>query len=180
MKYPDDLPTAGSIGLVHVEGVVGEAIRVAQLLDGDGFRDFEHAFMLYGRGEDAEESSVIEAEVGGVRFASLAEYRGRRVLWLPCPPELSTAMMTTAMTYFGVPYSFTDYAAIAAHRLRSPLARSFQDWVKASHHVICSQLVVACADKAGWGLVGNEWAGYVTPGRLAGLAPEGTKPQLIQ
>ena len=112
--YPGCLPPPGSIGLVKIEGLVGEAIRVAQFLDGDGFRDFEHAFILYGRGDSLEESMVVEAEVGGVRTVSLAEYRGRKVLWIPCPPEYSTGMMTAAMTYFGVPYAFTDYAAIAA------------------------------------------------------------------
>lgn len=178
--YPGCLPTVGSIGLVKVKGVVGDAIRVAQLLDGDGFRDFEHAFILYGRGESVEESMVVEAETEGVRMVSLAEYKGRKVLWLTCPEDRSTAMMKAAMTYLGVPYSFTDYAAIAAHRLRSPLAKPFEEWVRASHHVICSQLAVACADKAGWGLVGNEWDGWVTPGKLAGLAPKGTKPVLIQ
>lgn len=176
------LPPAGSIGLVKVEGVVGEAIRVAQALIGDGFQDYEHAFVLYQKlGGDAFSSSqIVEAEAGGTRLASLSEYRGRRVLWLPCPPELSAAMIAAAMTYVGVPYSYTDYAAIATHHLRLPGADDLKYLVNASHHVICSQLAAACADKAGWGLVADEWPGYVTPGSLAKLVPAGEQPVLIQ
>ena len=180
--YPDCLPTAGSIGLVKVQGVTGDLIRLGQLLDGDGFEDFEHAFVLYVRGDSLESSMVVEAEVGGVRTASLAEYRGREVLWLPCPSSASTAMQTSVMTYLGVPYSFTDYAAIAAHHLRLPVSSLLEEIVKHSHHVICSQLAAACAEKAGWELAPVDflWPGLVTPGRLAKWAPAGDEPVLIQ
>jgi len=175
------LPPAGSIGLVKVEGVVGEAIRVGQWFDGDGFEDYEHAFMLYQRGSQAALSTVVEAEPGGTRFAGLEEYRGRKVLWLPCPEQYTTAMMMAAVTYVGLPYSFTDYAAIAAHHLHLPVARLLEAVVEHSHHVICSQLATACADKAGWPLFPpGEWPGYVTPGALAKLVPAGTEPQLIE
>ena len=173
------LPPAGSIGLVHVEGIVGEAIRVGQLLDGDGFRDFEHAFILYQAG-DLADARVIEAESEGVRSAPLAEYTGRRVLWLPCPPQYSTGMQVAAVSYIGVPYAYTDYAAVAAHRLRLPVGGVLRRIVQRSHHVICSQLAAACADKSGWPLVRSVWPGYVTPGKLAGLAPEGAVPELIE
>lgn len=174
------LPPAGSIGLVHIEGTAGEAIRVAQWLNGDGFEDYEHAFVLYQRADDIAICTVIEAEAGGVRMTSLQEYEGRKVLWLPCPEPLSAAMITAAITYVGVPYSFTDYAAIAADTLGFSWKNKLKQYVETSHHVICSQLAAACADKAGWELVANEWSGYVTPGDLAKLAPKGTVPQLVE
>lgn len=174
------LPPAGSIGLVHVEGAVGEAIRIAQWFNGDGFKDYEHAFVLYQRADDIAVCTVIEAEVGGARMTSLQEYEGRKVLWLPCPENLSAAMIAAAVTYVGVPYSYTDYAAIAAHTLEWSWADKLKQYVEASHHVICSQLAAACADKAGWELVANEWSGYVTPGDLAKLAPAGAVPQLVE
>jgi hypothetical protein len=175
------LPPAGSIGLVRVEGAVGEAIRIGQWLDGDGFKDYEHAFVLYSRADDIANCTVIEAETTGARMGSLQEYEGRRVLWLPCPPEHSTAMVTAAMTYLGTPYAYTDYAAIAAHRLRLPMSGMLEHLVAYSHHAICSQLAAACADKAGWPLLSwDEWPGYVTPGALAKLAPPGAEPVLVE
>lgn len=175
------LPPAGSIGLVKVEGMVGEAIRVGQWLDGDGFADYEHAFVLYQRADDIAICTVIEAETNGVRMTSLQEYEGRKVLWLPCPENLSTAMISAAVTYVGVPYAFTDYAAIAAHRLRLSISGMLEHVVSHSHHVICSQLAAACADKAGWPLLPwDEWPGLVTPGALSKLAPAGAQPQLVE
>lgn len=180
-------PPAGSIGLVHVDGVVGEAIRVGQWFDGDGFEDYEHAFMMYQRGSSADLCTVIEAGTEGVQMVGLEKYRGRKVLWLPCPDQYSSSMMIAAITYVGVPYSYTDYAAIAAHRLHQPVSELLELIVKHSHHVICSQLVWACAQKSGWVLDGSTlpwsnstWAGYVTPGKLAQLVPAGTEPQLIE
>lgn len=175
------LPPAGSIGLVKVEGVVGDAIRVAQWMDGDGFLDYEHAFVLYTRTDDIATCTVVEAETTGARMTSLQEYEGRKVLWLPCPEQYSAAMVVAAMTYVGVPYAFTDYAAITAHRLRLPMAGMLEHVVAHSHHVICSQLAAACADKARWPLLPwNEWPGLVTPGSLSKLAPSGAVPQLIE
>lgn len=181
---PQDLPPAGSIGLVRVEGPVGEAIRLAQFFNGDGFEDFEHAFVLYAVGVQGgtglNEPQVIEAEQGGVVMSPLSKYAGRQVLWLPCPAALGTGVIAAAATYLGVPYSYADYFAVAAHRLDSPLDKPLREWVARSHHVICSQLAAACADKAGWNLVKDIYPGYVTPARLASLAPADQILQLIQ
>lgn len=176
-----NIPPAGSIGLVKVEGLVGDAIRVAQLLNDDGFADYEHAFVLYGAGPDVENSWIIEAEGGGVVSSRLSKYEGRKVLWLDCPPVYASAMTAAAIHYIGVPYSYTDYFAIAAHTLSGgPVSRVLKDLVDKSHHVICSQLAAACADKAGWPLLPADlWPGYVTPAHLAGLAGPDVQPEVV-
>jgi len=175
------IPPAGSIGLVRIKGLVGQAIRVGQFLDGDGFRDFEHAFVLYQRGSSAELCTVVEAEPRGARLAGLDEYKGRQVLWLSCPEQYAASMLAAAVTYVGVPYSFTDYVTVAAHHLHLPVSKLLEYVVEHSHHVVCSQLVVACADKAGWPLLPeHDWPGFVTPGRLAQLAAADAEPTLVE
>jgi len=69
-----------------------------------------------------------------------------------------------------VPYSFLDYAAIAAHRLHVPGAILLRRYVRSTKHLICSQLVDAAYARAGVHLFDDgRWPGYVTPSELAGL-----------
>ena len=80
------MPDRGDIGLVAIEGGAGQLIRIGQWLNGDGYRDYEHAFVYVGDGE------IVEAQPGGARLAQLSEYDGRPILWLPCPDEFRTAV----------------------------------------------------------------------------------------
>lgn len=174
-----DLPPLGSIGLVRVEGITGELIRIGQWLNGDGFEDYEHAFILVDGG-DPGPAQVIEAEPGGVRRVPLSEYSGRDVLWLPCPPELGAGVVSAAEAYLDVPYSYADYFAIAAHRLMLDPVHLFPHVVDGTHHVMCSQLTAACARKSGWPLMQqHQWDGYTTPADLYRLAPRDAVAQRI-
>ncbi len=149
-------------------GGAGRLIRLGQWLNGDGFADFEHAFVLVGGGE------LVEAEPGGARSAPLSEYDGRSIRWstgrLQLTDDQRTAIVAAARGYLGVPYSFLDYAALAAHRFRLPGNSLVKGYVADTRHQICSQLVDQCYRDAGVQLFHDgRWPGYVTPADLNGL-----------
>ncbi len=152
-------PQPGDIGVTQVEGDVGRLIRLGQWLNGDGFADYEHAFVYIGNGQ------IVEAEPGGARVAELTEYNARNVAWLRCPPEHREAVAAVARKFTdpAVPYSAADYFALAAHRLHLPIPW-LRDYVKSSGHMICSQLADRAASNGGWQLFADKrWDGYVTP-----------------
>jgi hypothetical protein len=155
----------GRIGLVSIHGEVGNLIRVGQYLNGDGFSQWEHAFMDLGDG------TVIEAEPGGARIRPLSEYDGIEVYWCDAiyaeVPEIKKGIIARmARDYEHVPYSFLDYDALFVHRLHIPVP-GLKDYIASSGHLICSQLVDAAYSDAGWYIfTDHRWTGYVTPGDL--------------
>lgn len=152
----------GDFGLVSIKGGVGFLIRVGQFLNGDGFRDYEHAFIYVGDGK------IVEAEPGGALISDLSEYDGRPIMWstglISVPDWQRTDLAEDAKKFEGVPYSFLDYLAIALYRLgiKHP---GVAKRVKDSKHYICSQLVAQIyADN---GIPLTEYPPYlVTPGKL--------------
>lgn len=131
-------PLPGDFALVSIKGGVGFLIRVGQWLNGDGFRNYEHAFIYLGDGK------IVEAEPGGALISDLAEYDGRPIMWstglVPVQDWQRTDIVADALKFEGVPYSFLDYLAIALYRLgiKHPgIAKRVED----SKHYICSQLV---------------------------------------
>jgi cell wall-associated NlpC family hydrolase len=158
-------PEPGDFELTKIAGEGGELIRIGQLLNGDGFEDYEHARLYLGGGQ------VLEAEPGGARIAPVGEVAGG--LWstgkIPLTGAQRTAIVAAARGYVGTPYSAADYFALAAHRLHLPLP-GLKAYVASSGRMICSQLVDRCYQDAGVHLFNdNRWPGYVTPGSLAGL-----------
>ncbi|MFE0465070.1 hypothetical protein ACFW1A_38025 [Kitasatospora sp. NPDC058965] len=162
------LPRPGDFAVVQMAGEVGRLIRVGQWLNGDGFADYEHAFLLVGDDE------VIEAEPGGARQAPLAEYAGRPIRWstghIALTNDQRAAVVAAARGYLKVPYSFLDYAALASHRFRVPGNSVLRGYVADTRHQICSQLVDQCYRDAGITLFDDgRWPGYVTPADLGRL-----------
>ncbi|MEU7229466.1 hypothetical protein [Streptomyces chrestomyceticus] len=154
------LPMPGDIGLTRINGDVGRLIRIGQWLNGNGFGDYQHAFLVLP-GE-----MLIEAEPGGATIRSLSAYDGVDVLYV-CPEGLTDArrdaICAVCRGYEGVPYSFLDYLAIAVHRLRLPFP-GLRRYVAATGHMICSQLVDQSYQNAGVRLFDDgRWSGYVTP-----------------
>ena len=154
----------GDFGLVRIVGDVGRMIRVGQWLLGDGFADFEHAFVYVGGGR------IVEAQPGGARETGLADYDGRPVVWstgkVSVTGEQRAAIVAAAYSYRGVPYSFADYVSLTLARfhVRVPLVRRF---VAGTGHMICSQLVDQCYQDAGVHLFADRRRpGDVTPGDL--------------
>lgn len=157
-------PQPGDFAVVRMAGATGRLIRAGQWLNGDGFADYEHAFIYAG------DDTVIEAEPGGAKYTPLDEYNGVPMLWstgrIPLADGQRTAILAAAEQYIGTPYSFADYAAIAAHRLHLSTG-----WLRRrianTGHMICSQLVDQAYADAGVTLFDDgRWPGYVTPGDL--------------
>ncbi|HTI77440.1 MAG TPA: hypothetical protein VL634_20745, partial [Mycobacterium sp.] len=154
----------GDIGCTQIQGDVGRLIRFGQWLNGDGFADFEHAFVYLGNGQ------IIEAEPGGAREAELDEYDSRTIVWLRCPDQYRQAVTESAEALEGKPYSFLDYLALAAHRFHLPIP-GLRHYIDSTGHLICSQLADRAAELGGWVLFADgRWPGYVTPADLARLA----------
>lgn len=161
-------PASGDFGLCRITGGVGLLIRTGQWLAGGGFTDLEHAFVYVGDGR------IVEAEPGGARLADVAEYADRPIRWstdrIPLRDEQRTRIVAAARGYVGVPYSFADYAAIAAHRFHLPGGPALRHYVATSEHMICSQLVDQAYLDADVHLFSDgRWPGYVRPADLYGL-----------
>lgn len=158
------VPVPGDFGLTQISGGAGRLIRFGQWLNGDGFANFEHAFMYLGNGQ------IIEAEPGGARIRPVTEYAPQNVRWSTGHFSLTevqrTRIVARARAFEGVPYSFADYAALAAHRLRIPVP-GLKKYIYNSGHEICSQIVDVCYQAAPFQLFTDDrWPGYVTPGAL--------------
>ncbi|MFI9271268.1 hypothetical protein ACIGXM_11225 [Kitasatospora sp. NPDC052896] len=165
----DHQPQPGDIGLTTITGAVGRAIRVGQWLNRDGFANYEHAFVVL------DDETLIEAEPGGAVIRPLTEYQDRHVLYASpeLTPEQRDRIVRRARRMVGVPYSFLDYAALAAHRFRLPVP-GLRRYVAATGHMICSQLADAAYREAGVILFGDgRWPGYVTPADLYDLLGRG-------
>ena len=162
-----DLPDVGDFEVVHMGGDSGKLIRFAQWLNGNGFKDYEHARIYVGNGQ------IVEAQPGGARLAPWSPDDGG--LWstglIPLTALQRSALVSAARKYIGTPYSAADYFAIAAVRLKFGLLVPYlHGYVATSRHMICSQLVDQCYQDAGVHLFNDgRWPGYVTPGALADL-----------
>jgi hypothetical protein len=153
------LPLVGTIGLTRVSGEVGEAIKFGQFLNGQGFKGWEHAFLLGPHGK------ILEAKPGGARIGSVDEYS--RIHWCTAIAGQYTetqlgGIWVGAQQYVGTKYSFLDYAALSAHRLHIP-APGLKKYIKSTGHMICSQLVDQAYFDGGAHLFKGVWQGYVTP-----------------
>lgn len=159
-------PLPGDFGLTSISGDVGRLIRVGQWLNGDGYANFEHAFIYMGGG------LIMEAEPGGARIRPLSEYPAYTVKWsaghFSLTPAQRNVIVTRARKFDGTPYSVLDYFALALHRLHIP-APGLRSYIRTSKHVICSQLVDICYQAAGVQLFTDRWPGDVTPGDLSCL-----------
>jgi hypothetical protein len=159
-------PQPGDIGLTQIHGGVGLGIRIGQWLNGDGFADYEHAFVVVGEVDGYDGPQLIEAEPGGARQMPLVTYDADRVAYLHCPESDRDAVAAAALELIGTPYSFLDYGSLALHRLHIP-APLLRRYIRSSGHEICSQLADLAACRGGWHLyTDGRWPQDVTPGDL--------------
>ncbi|MFF1284350.1 hypothetical protein ACFVY4_26860 [Streptomyces sp. NPDC058299] len=158
------VPQPGDIGLTSITGPVGRLIKVGQWLNGDGFGAYQHAFIVLPG------DRLIEAMPGGAIVAPLSKYADREVLYVTLPGLTDAqrkAIGDCALRYEGVPYSFLDYVALAAHRFRLPVP-GLRRYVESTGHQICSQLCDRAYRDAGQRLFDDgRWDGYVTPMAIA-------------
>jgi hypothetical protein len=159
-------PLPGDIGLTQIHGQVGKLIRLGQWLNGDGYHDYEHAFVYVGYGTDG----LVEAEPGGARIGHLSQYDASRIVWstglVSLTDDQRARVTAAALRYAALktPYSFADYGLLAAKRLHIWVPGR-DAYVRSSKSMICSQLVARCYADAGVPLF-DGWTGDVTPGDL--------------
>lgn len=151
----------------------GGFIRLGQWADGLGFGEYEHAAIYIGDG------LIVQAANSGTQLARADSYDHNDTLWSTGVITLSDAqreaICKAARWYVGTPYSWMDYAALAAHRLHLlPATNWLKKYVASSKHMICSQLVDQCYEDAGMHLFQDKrWPGFVAPGDLALLLING-------
>lgn len=131
-------PKPGTIGLCKIDGWVGRGIVLGQALSGDA-SGWSHAFLV------VDGLKVIQAMPGGAEWASLDWYmQPGHAVFLPGWPDLSDTQRAfipeVAAKLIGTPYSFLDYASLAALALQIPVPFTRRR-VESSGHMICSQLV---------------------------------------
>lgn len=171
-------PKPGDIGLTQISGWGGRAIRLGQWLNGDGYADYEHAFVVteYRQGLPTT-PWIVEAMPGGAQHVK-NWHDPARTRYLVCPDEHREAVAAAARGFVGVPYSWLDYTSLALHRFHVP-APHLRAYIRDSGHMICSQLADAAADRGGWHLFDDgRWEADVTPGDLNRLwvsLPEGER-----
>lgn len=155
-------PQVGDFGVVPIPGRGGRLIRIGQWLNGDGYADFEHAYVM------VEPHRVVEAKNDGAGYSTLVHAGS---LWYSCPEESREAVAREAVALIGVGYSWVDYFALAAVRFKLAwTSKTLRRYVTGSGEMICSQLVDAAYQRAGVQLFDDgRLPGDVTPGDLYGL-----------
>lgn len=154
-------PQQGDFGVTRVSSSVGRLIRLGQWLNGDGYADYEHAFIVMPQGR------VVEAQPGGARLVT-RPYADEMTIYSHYTLNSATRdrIVSEAMKTLGTPYSFLDYLALVLHRfhIRTP---GLKRYIESSGHMICSQLVDRVYANAGVHLfVDGRWCGDVTPADL--------------
>lgn len=148
----------GDVGFSTIGGRVGALVNLGQALLRDSCR-YSHTFLVLDGG------MVLEAMPGGARL---------RRIDLDEPGAYARLPLTTAQRYevdkrgrdlVGTPYSFLDYAALAAWEWNLPGRQRLRSYVSSSGHMICSQLVDYVLCSAGFHLFSDgRLPQDVTPG----------------
>ena len=183
-------PLPGAFGLSRTYGATGAGIHLGQFLLGEP-TSYGHAFLVL------DDDEVIEATTRGAVITPLRQYLSRpagHVVFCDRPVQDYVArhvdptipagrhfedfarqgVVATARSLIGTPYSWADYAALAAHRYRIPGHERLRRFVADTGRLICSQLVDEAYRRAGIHLFDDgRWPGYVTPGALDHYRQEG-------
>jgi hypothetical protein len=129
-------PLPGDFAVVRILGDVGRLIRVGQWLDGDGYENYEHAFIDVGDGQ------LVEAQPHGAR------------------------LVAAARSYIGVPYSFLDYGSLALARfhVRPPVVTRYI--ADTHHMICSQLVDQCYVDAGVHLFTDGRFPGDVTPGNL--------------
>lgn len=166
--YVPYMPSMGDFGVVPTPGIGGVLIRFGQWLNGDGFADYEHAFVYVGSG------LIVESQADGARMTDLTNYNPSSIAWYEAPRFKGEQIANEAVNLIGTPYSWMDYFALAAVRFNLPMSsKILRKYVADSGHMICSQLVDEAYLRAGVHLFNDgRLPGDVTPADLYQLIVE--------
>jgi len=175
----------GDLGFTRITGFTGWWVNLGQALTGDACR-YTHVFVVM------DDDTVLEAMPNGARFAPLdREYKTDVVYTrLPLSPEQRTQVVVEARRLMsrkgGIPYSFTDYLALAlAHWGFKP--KWLRNYISKSGRMICSQLADYLLSHSGFDVFSDDRLSQdVTPGdlyygtdlRFLGSTKAGENPEL--
>jgi hypothetical protein len=163
-------PEPGDFAVVSVSGQGGALISAMERIAYDHSTHWDHAFIYIGQG------CIVQAMTGGAETAPLGSYAyaiwSTGILFPTAPQRRAIVAAANADAARKVPYSYLDYAAIAAHRFHIP-APGLREYIASTSHLICSQLVDQCWADAGYHLFDDgRWPGYVSPFDLGQMLTE--------
>lgn len=162
-------PKPGDFGCISYDSTGGHLItfgeKVMNALGDKGLTQYDHAFIVVER-MSAYGVRVIEARPRGAGYNTYG-VNDERIAWshLELTQEQRSDIVDAAESFLDTPYSWLDYAAIAAHSLHLPVP-GLKDYIKSTKSMICSQLVDQCYRDAGIELFPGRWPGYCTPSEL--------------
>jgi hypothetical protein len=160
-------PRPGDFAVVDIRTRTSRRVRLAKALSRGGFIMFDHAVICSRVRRDGT-VYIVEALPDGAREC-LWHYDDHDHLWSTGIVKTSPRAGRAALAYVDTPYSWLDYAAIAAHS-RHLWAPGHRHYVASTRHLIGSQLVDRAELDAGVHLFADcRWPGYVRPSDLAEL-----------
>lgn len=170
-------PQLGDYACRKMGGTPGKLISLGELLNGDGFSEYDHAEIFVGKADrNGPFGYTMGAYPGGARLVPLSADQletGHGFLWssgkIPLSDVERQRIVYNALLCRGIGYSSADYFALALHRFRLDVPE-LKGFIASTHSMICSQLVDWCYMTAGVKLFQDgRWPGYVTPAALADL-----------
>lgn len=172
-------PEPGDLAVVNTVNEAATLVQLAESLSGGGFSQWNHVAVCT-RVDAGGQVWIAEAEPGGAVEVPW-HYDGVPYLWSTGLLPTNQAVADAAVRYTqagpwgpeGVPYSFADYAAIAAHCWHVP-APGLKDFIASTMHMMCSFLADRCKLEGGVHLFDDgRWPGYVRPSDIGRLIRPG-------
>jgi hypothetical protein len=151
----------GDFSLTRLDSEVRLLIRLGQWLCGQGFRDYEHAYL------HLEGGWILEAEPGGavIRRDHYPQAGVITSSW-PLSNEQRAAIVAAARRHAGVGYSVLDYLSLALRRLHLRPAW-LRRYLASTGRMTCGQLVDQIYSEAGLAMFNDgRFPGDVTPAAL--------------
>jgi hypothetical protein len=155
-------PKPGDFGLTRIPGYAGFAARIGIFCNGDGWHNYQHAFLVL------EDDQLLEAMPGGARIRALIDPDIANATYSdwPLTDDQRAAISRVGRELEGTPYSIVDYVSLTLVRLRirPPVLKRY---VANTGHMICSQLIDEVYLRAGLHMFNDgRVASDVTPGDL--------------
>jgi hypothetical protein len=160
-------PRPGDFAVVDTCNRAPRLTKLGKALSRGGFTMFDHAVICSRVRRDGT-VYIVEAMPQGAT-ENVWHYDDHDHLWSTGLVKTSTKAGKAALAYLDRPYSWLDYAAIAAHASHL-WAPGLRHYLTSTKHLICSQLVDLAELDAGIHLFADRrWPGYVRPSDLADL-----------
>lgn len=160
-------PRPGDFAVVDTGARTSRRIQLGKALSRGGFTLFDHAVICSRVRRDGT-VYIVEAMPSGAQ-ENIWHYDDHDHLWSTGAVKTSAKAGKAALAYVDIPYSWLDYAALAAHASHVWLP-GLRHYLSSPAHLVCGQLVDQAERDAGVHLFADRrWPGYVRPSDLAEL-----------